>query len=71
MLVSADLLQPASYAFTSFADNSETTGVVNPGYIFLLGLLMSQWTMTGYDASAHMSEETANAEIAGIRGLLP
>ena len=27
-------------------------------YVFLMGLLMAQYTFTGYDASAHVSEET-------------
>ena len=30
-------------------------------FVFGLGLLMSQYTITGYDASAHMSEETQQA----------
>src|SRR5215468_2532748 len=30
-------------------------------YAFLIGLLMAQYTFTGYDASAHLSEETHNA----------
>ena len=29
-------------------------------WAFLLGLLQAQWTFTGYDASAHVSEETVN-----------
>jgi amino acid transporter len=31
-----------------------------PQYSFLIGLLLSQWTLTGYDASAHVTEETHN-----------
>lgn len=33
-------------------------GLGNSVYVFLVGLLMSQYTVTGFDASAHMSEET-------------
>lgn len=29
-------------------------------YVFLIGLLQAQWTFTGYDASAHVTEETVN-----------
>jgi amino acid transporter len=36
----------------------------------MIGLLMAQYTFTGYDASAHMSEETHNAEIAAPRGIV-
>lgn len=43
----------AKFVFTHFnADNAE--GIHSKPYIFLLGLLMSQYTLTGYDASAHM-----------------
>ncbi len=30
----------------------------SPRYSFLIGLLLAQWTLTGYDASAHVTEET-------------
>ena len=36
----------------------------------MLGLLMAQYTFTGYDASAHMSEETHNADLAAPRGIV-
>lgn len=43
----------AQFVFTYFnTDNGE--GISNKVYIFVLGLLMSQYTLTGYDASAHM-----------------
>src|SRR5207302_1930597 len=29
-------------------------------WAFMLGLLQAQWTFTGYDASAHVSEETVD-----------
>src|SRR5262249_33694046 len=34
------------------------------------GLLVAQYTFTGYDASAHMTEETHNAATAGPRGIV-
>ena len=39
------------------------TSFANPifWFVFGIGLLMAQYTITGYDASAHMSEETLNA----------
>ncbi|MDO8757222.1 MAG: amino acid permease, partial [Elusimicrobiota bacterium] len=30
----------------------------SPRYSFVVGLLLAQWTLTGYDASAHVTEET-------------
>jgi amino acid transporter len=38
-------------------------------YIFLIGMLMAQYTLTGYDASAHMTEETHDADISGPKGV--
>src|SRR5438874_7548475 len=39
-------------------------------YVFLTGLLMAQYTITGYDASAHMSEETRQASRAAAWGIV-
>ena len=39
-------------------------------FVFGLGLLMSQYTITGYDASAHMSEETRQASRAAAIGMV-
>jgi amino acid transporter len=38
-------------------------------YIFLIGMLMAQYTLTGYDASAHLTEETHAADVSGPRGI--
>jgi amino acid transporter len=39
-------------------------------YAVLIGLLMAQYTYTGYDASAHVAEETHDASRAAPRGLV-
>jgi amino acid transporter len=39
-------------------------------YVFLTGLLMAQYTITGYDASAHMSEETRKASLGAAWGMV-
>ena len=57
----------ASFVFTHFVNN---TGFGIPIYVFLIGLLNAQYTLTGYDASAHMTEETHNAAIAGPKGIV-
>jgi amino acid transporter len=36
----------------------------------LIGLLLAQYTFTGYDASAHMTEETHQAAVSGPRGIV-
>src|SRR5581483_2358956 len=46
--------RPLSFAFqTGF-----TTSHYPYAWAFLVGLLQAQWTITGYDASAHITEET-------------
>jgi amino acid permease (GABA permease) len=59
--------QPASFVFGAFANN---TGWESSWYVALLGLLLAQYTFTGYDASAHMTEETHAAAVAGPRGIV-
>src|SRR3954467_106155 len=39
-------------------------------FVLLLGLLQAQYTYTGYDASAHMSEETHDASRSAARGVI-
>ncbi|XP_031499338.1 amino-acid permease BAT1 homolog [Nymphaea colorata] len=57
------------FVFTHFnADNN--VGIQNKMYIFVLGLLMSQYTLAGYDASANMTEETKDADKNGPRGII-
>jgi amino acid transporter len=56
-----------------------TTGAPGGGFVpdprsavvaFLIGLLYPLFTITGFDASAHTSEETVNARVAVPRGML-
>src|SRR6202046_1730738 len=56
--------QSASFVFTHYVNN---TGWSSWIYVALLGLLLAQYTFTGYDASAHMTEETKSAAVAGPR----
>ena len=57
----------AKYVFTSTFND---TGFHSIFYVLLLGLLLAQYTFTGYDASAHMTEETHNASRSGPRGIV-
>ncbi|HEY3470407.1 MAG TPA: amino acid permease [Amycolatopsis sp.] len=59
--------QDASFVFGSFVNQ---TGWGSAFYVFALGLLVAQYTLTGYDASAHMTEETKSAAKAGPRGIV-
>jgi amino acid transporter len=53
--------------FTKFVN---LTGFHSSYYVIFIGLLMAQYTFTGYDASAHMSEETHRPSIAGPKGIV-
>lgn len=59
--------QDAAWSFTTF--HNETGWSFGP-YVFLMGLLMAQYTYTGYDASAHVAEETKNAAVAAPKGIV-
>ena len=38
-------------------------------YVLPLGFLLTQYTITGYDASAHLSEETQHAADGAAKGI--
>jgi amino acid transporter len=46
--------QPVAFLFSAVNSNGRSPYA----WAFLLGLLQAQWTYTGFDASAHMTEET-------------
>ena len=62
-----DRHQSLAWTFTEFKND---TGFSNPLYVFLIGLLMAQYTYTGYDASAHVAEETKNASVEAPKGIV-
>ncbi|MEU4196109.1 amino acid permease [Kribbella sp. NPDC026611] len=62
-----DKHQSAGFVFGHFVNN---TGWGSTFYVALLGLLVAQYTLTGYDASAHMTEETHDASRSGPRGIV-
>ncbi|MGH3566868.1 MAG: amino acid permease [Pseudonocardia sp.] len=64
----------ASFVFGETINNSgfsgEGFGDLGFWFVFGIGLLMAQYTITGYDASAHMSEETRAASRAAAWGMV-
>jgi amino acid transporter len=66
--------QSADFVFTEKINNSGfANGSINGGsYWFLVlpvGFLLTMYTITGYDASAHVAEETKGAEQAAAKGI--
>ena len=50
---------------------SSTSGIHAPyAWLFLLGLLQAQWTYTGFDASAHATEETLDPRRSAPWGMV-
>jgi amino acid transporter len=64
-----DQHQSVDWVFTETLNNSGLSGVPFL-LIFFLGFLQAQYTYTGYDASAHLSEETRDASRAAARGVV-
>jgi amino acid transporter len=74
LIVVPDKHQSVGYVFGETINNSGFSGS-NFGdfmflYVFGIGLLMAQYTITGFDASAHMSEETAQASRMAAIGMV-
>ncbi|KAG9232047.1 amino acid/polyamine transporter I [Amylocarpus encephaloides] len=60
LLVMTDNKHDAKYVFT----NVESASGWNPtGFSFLFGFLSVSWTMTDYDATAHITEEISEPEV--------
>ncbi|CAN1787610.1 Amino-acid permease BAT1 homolog [Linum perenne] len=66
----ATTTQSASYVFTHFEVGSGTTGVSSMPYAVILSFLVSQYSLYGYDAAAHLTEETKGADKNGPIAIL-
>lgn len=55
VLAKAKTHQPAKFVFTQYYDGTGGWGEVSShGYVICIGILLAQYTLTGFDASAHM-----------------
>jgi amino acid transporter len=67
--------QSVSFVFSERINNSGfnldngASGMFFWFFILPLGFLLTQYTITGFDASAHMSEETRGAQTGAARGV--
>lgn len=74
LIIVPDQHQSFSYVFTERFNNSGYDGGSADGVTYWLlvvpfGLLLTQYTITGFDASAHLSEETESASKAAAKGI--
>jgi len=74
LLIVPDNHQSLGYVFGKTINNSgfqgHTFGNVMFWYVFGIGLLMAQYTITGFDASAHLAEETNGASRMAAIGMI-
>jgi amino acid transporter len=69
-----DQHQSFSYVFTERFNNSGYSGGSTTSLTFWMavvpfGFLLTQYTITGFDACAHLSEETSSASMAAAKGI--
>ncbi|MFT3871784.1 MAG: amino acid permease [Nocardioides sp.] len=74
LIIVPDQHQSFSYVFTERFNNSGFSGGSTStfGFWFAVvpfGFLLTQYTITGFDACAHLSEETASASMAAAKGI--
>jgi amino acid transporter len=69
LIVVPDRHQSVGFVFTETINNSGFGQGMFWWYVLPLGFLLTMYTQTGYDASAHVSEETREAEVQVARGL--
>jgi amino acid transporter len=74
LIIVPDHHQDAGFVFGERINNSGfKDGAISGGFFWLyvlpLGFLLTMYTQTGYDASAHISEETHGAAVGAAKGV--
>ena len=74
LLLVPDQHQSFNYVFTERINNSGYSDGSTSSFVFFFaiipfGFLLTQYTITGFDASAHLSEETKSASNAAAKGI--
>jgi len=69
LVVVPDNHASADFVFTERINNSGFGGGMYWFYVLPLGFLLTQYTITGYDSCAHISEETHGAADAAAKGV--
>ena len=74
LIIVPDDHQSVDFVFTETINNTglfsgETSGIGFWFYVLPLGFLLTMYTQTGYDASAHVSEETRGAALGAAKGV--
>ena len=62
--------KPVSYVFTHFETSPEATGIHSKPYAVILSILLSSYSLLGYDTAAQLTEETKKADRTGPIAIL-
>ncbi|KAJ8762948.1 hypothetical protein K2173_023077 [Erythroxylum novogranatense] len=62
--------QSASYVFTHFEMAPDSTGISSKPYAVIMAVLLSSYCLYGYDAAAHITEETKGSDRTGPLAIL-
>eukprot|EP01041_Mallomonas_annulata_P013242 gene13242-28030_t len=67
LLLLTPQLSTSSFVFTSYYNE---TGFTNRPYIYSIGLLAALWSFSGYEASAHLAQETSGSRTDAPMGIV-
>ncbi|MDX6230318.1 MAG: hypothetical protein QOI76_3708 [Frankiales bacterium] len=70
LFIVPDHHQSFSDVFTKYYNGTGWGFGGNFIWVALVGMMLAQYTITGFDASAHMTEETHDAAVSGPRGIM-
>ncbi|MDX6204887.1 MAG: hypothetical protein QOE76_2869 [Frankiales bacterium] len=70
LFIAPDHHQSFSDVFTKYNNGTGWGFGGNIVWVALVGMMLAQYTITGFDASAHMTEETHDAAVSGPRGIM-
>eukprot|EP01042_Synura_sphagnicola_P001818 gene1818-2133_t len=60
-------LSSEEFVFTAYYN---TTGFTSPSYVYAISLLSALWSFSGYEASAHMAQETNSSRTSAPMGIV-
>jgi amino acid transporter len=69
LFIGPDQKQSIGHLF-EFSNGSAWSGGISSLYVFFIGFLLAQYTITGFDASAHVSEETRGARVNAPKAIV-
>ena len=67
LLAMPEKLNTSDFVFTKYYNES---GFENKSYVVVIGLLTGMYSFAGFEASAHMAEETGSASTAAPNGII-